>query len=374
MAINMKQIAAMLSAMLMAGSLSAANNSDCGRFADLGLFMVDYSGSMNEVFATPKVNVETKLEVALEAVEQLVEQVPTEAELDVGVVSFGPHVVLVPPGRTNPKDFQKAMSQLPRKLEIFGRHTTLGEGLQGFAQRIQMLKRSSEERERHLGEAFDRPTALVIVTDGGEVNRGLSIQEGWNVYKQRVSFVKPVILSVAQTDEERKGVQALSQLIGAQVFEASSIVQHSEDAKQFVTHVFYRPCPKFDVTFSADTLFGFDKDQLTENGQAEIRRFARLLNENAEQIRRQGIVFSISAHTDRIGTQIYNDKLSERRLNAVLNELRADGVDLSLFVERRALGETMPVTGDACRGLRNADVIHCLQPDRRVEIREIRHP
>ena len=56
----------------------------------------------------------------------------------------------------------------------------------------------------------------------------------------------------------------------------------------------------------------------------------------------------------------------------MLTQLEKEGVDMSLFVIRRAEGEYHPVTGDACKGLWNQEAIDCLQPDRRVEIRMVR--
>jgi OOP family OmpA-OmpF porin len=79
---------------------------------------------------------------------------------------------------------------------------------------------------------------------------------------------------------------------------------------------------------------------------------------------------SISAegHTDRFGTNKYNQDLSERRVAAVKAYLVSKGID-SGTVRTTAKGETQPVTkaGD-CKGAKSAKVIACLQPDRRVEI------
>ena len=72
-------------------------------------------------------------------------------------------------------------------------------------------------------------------------------------------------------------------------------------------------------------------------------------------------------HTDRLGNEDYNKKLSVKRAEAVKSYLvSAKGVDPSnVFVDGK--GETDPVTGTTCRG-KGSKLIACLQPDRRVEI------
>lgn len=79
-----------------------------------------------------------------------------------------------------------------------------------------------------------------------------------------------------------------------------------------------------------------------------------------------GIV--LTGHTDRFGTNAYNQKLSERRATAVKEYLVAQGLPAtSILAEGK--GETQPDTklGD-CKGARSAKVIACLQPDRRVDV------
>ena len=79
----------------------------------------------------------------------------------------------------------------------------------------------------------------------------------------------------------------------------------------------------------------------------------------------------LTGHADRIGTEDYNQKLSEDRAQAVADYLATKGVDRSrLQVE--AKGESQPITGDQCKNMgpennKNQKLIACLQPDRRVD-------
>jgi OOP family OmpA-OmpF porin len=75
---------------------------------------------------------------------------------------------------------------------------------------------------------------------------------------------------------------------------------------------------------------------------------------------------NISGHTDRLGSPQYNQKLSERRANAVKAYLVKKGVDASK-IETFGFGKTMPIK--SCPDDKNAKALQtCLEPNRRVEI------
>lgn len=118
------------------------------------------------------------------------------------------------------------------------------------------------------------------------------------------------------------------------------------------------------ATIAADTLFDFDKAVLRADGKAELDRIVTALPQlNLE-------VILVVGHTDRIGSKAYNQKLSDRRANAVKNYLTNYGVPADR-IHTSGMGELQPVTTD-CKGVTpNRDLIACLQPDRRVEIEVI---
>lgn len=123
------------------------------------------------------------------------------------------------------------------------------------------------------------------------------------------------------------------------------------------------------ITLDADALFDFNKDVLRPEGKATLDELARRVGElNLEVVTAVG-------HTDRIGGEAYNQRLSERRAAAVKQYLVSKGIaDNLIYTEGR--GKTQPVTGSDCDGLgaggaRNKKLIACLQPDRRVDIEVI---
>ena len=76
----------------------------------------------------------------------------------------------------------------------------------------------------------------------------------------------------------------------------------------------------------------------------------------------------VVGHTDRIGGDAYNQKLSEKRAAAVKEYLVAKGIEANrVYTEGK--GEKQPVTGDKCKGNgKSKALIDCLQPDRRADI------
>ncbi|HEX6828439.1 MAG TPA: OmpA family protein [Burkholderiales bacterium] len=117
------------------------------------------------------------------------------------------------------------------------------------------------------------------------------------------------------------------------------------------------------VTFSADVLFDFDKAVLKPEGKQALDAFAdKLKGVNYEVITDVG-------HTDRIGSEQYNKKLSVRRAEAVKAYLVGKGIPANK-VYADGKGEADPVTKPGqCKGEKaNKALIQCLQPDRRVDI------
>ena len=78
----------------------------------------------------------------------------------------------------------------------------------------------------------------------------------------------------------------------------------------------------------------------------------------------------MEGHTDRLGSDQYNQKLSEERAASVKNHLVTSGKLDGSKISAVGKGESMPVTkpGD-CRGTqRTSALVACLQPDRRVDV------
>lgn len=128
-----------------------------------------------------------------------------------------------------------------------------------------------------------------------------------------------------------------------------------------------KPAPKKPavVTLSSTELFEFDRSVLTPQARqqldAEIVAKARDLASVAH--------VQIDGHADRIGTHPYNQRLSERRADAVRAYLVSRGFNAS-SIETIGFGKTMPVKscpGELTPKTRKA-LIECLAPNRRVVV------
>ncbi|WP_394755789.1 outer membrane beta-barrel protein [Rhodoferax sp.] len=118
------------------------------------------------------------------------------------------------------------------------------------------------------------------------------------------------------------------------------------------------------VSFSADSLFDFDKASVKPGGQQDLDKFA------AELKGTQFDVINVTGHTDRIGSHAYNQKLSERRAEAVKGYLMTSTGIAGDKIVAKGVDGAEPVTkpGD-CKGTKATKaLIACLQPDRRVEV------
>ncbi|WP_028357887.1 outer membrane protein OmpA [Brackiella oedipodis] len=96
------------------------------------------------------------------------------------------------------------------------------------------------------------------------------------------------------------------------------------------------------VTFNADTFFDFDKSTIKPEGR-------NILNQVAQQTN-QVVLESVLAtgHTDSVGTDKYNQGLSERRAAAVKNYLVSQGVPADQIIAQ-GRGEAQPIADNKTR-------------------------
>jgi OOP family OmpA-OmpF porin len=120
--------------------------------------------------------------------------------------------------------------------------------------------------------------------------------------------------------------------------------------------------PSFEtVTILAEKLFAFDQDKLQDGSKPTLDEVANKIKANADVE-----LVLVTGHTDRLGSEAYNQKLSERRANQVKAYLMTQGVSAKRL-QASGKGESEPVV--ACKGDKsNKKLIECLQPNRRVVI------
>ncbi|WP_159990979.1 outer membrane protein OmpA [Pelistega ratti] len=113
------------------------------------------------------------------------------------------------------------------------------------------------------------------------------------------------------------------------------------------------------VTFNADTFFDFDRATLKPEGR-------NILDQVAAQVQQLNLESLIAVgHTDSVGADAYNQRLSERRAASVKQYLVSKGIPAEQIIAS-GRGESQPVASNATREGR--------AKNRRVEIEIVGTP
>ncbi len=107
------------------------------------------------------------------------------------------------------------------------------------------------------------------------------------------------------------------------------------------------------VTFASGLLYDFDSDVVRAEAKTNLRELAASLTKYPDT------ELIILGHTDQLGSNAYNQELSERRAAAAASYLISEGVSGSR-IGTRGLGETEPVSTNETEAGRQAN--------RRVEL------
>ena len=82
--------------------------------------------------------------------------------------------------------------------------------------------------------------------------------------------------------------------------------------------------------------FDFDKSTLKPEGMAVLNQAAALLQKH------ERVVVEVAGHTDSMGSEEYNQGLSERRATAVKEYMVSEGIDAGI-IDASGEGESNPV-------------------------------
>lgn len=113
------------------------------------------------------------------------------------------------------------------------------------------------------------------------------------------------------------------------------------------------------LELESDFLFDFDKDLIKQDGYEKIAQTASQIDKNMVRSVR------VLGYTDPLGSDAYNQKLSQRRANAVKRELINNGISANV-ITAIGMGEADQVK--FCPGEKGAALKECLRPNRRVVI------
>ncbi len=206
-----------------------------------------------------------------------------------------------------------------------------------------------------------------IVVDGqGEVpyvvdQRNVVARSGFDLC-WRTGYWTPAAAGAVKAGELPVGCQCDKDVVGADT--CAPAARGAADAPAAVAAAAPAAAAKcdFSVNLSADSTFAFNKATLTGSAKTTLDNavIAKLGNCAAVD------TLIITGHTDRLGAQGYNQKLSEKRADAVKAYLLAKGVKAA-NVETMGAGKTQPIKGCDDK-LGRKKLIECLAPNRRVTV------
>ena len=130
--------------------------------------------------------------------------------------------------------------------------------------------------------------------------------------------------------------------------------------------------PKAEVPATASVFFDYNRSEIRPGEAPKLDELtAKLKGRAFDRLDAVG-------HADRIGSNAYNLRLSQRRAEAVRAYLVGKGMDAGR-IRIEAKGKGGAVTGEACKNMgpenrKNQKLIECLQRDRRVEITPVAKP
>jgi len=153
------------------------------------------------------------------------------------------------------------------------------------------------------------------------------------------------------------------------VFDGSGLVSDAQWRRPVCEQLFASwiaandiPADNTVTVFATDVLFGFDSYALGQEGREALDRFVAEIDDRCCDLS-----VKVDGHADRIGSENYNYMLSLKRAQSVRDYLE-NYSRLNARYEVEGFGETMPVVECTGSAATNAELIQCLQPNRRVEV------
>lgn len=205
------------------------------------------------------------------------------------------------------------------------------------------------------------PHKIGLSIGGAAVDQRLNVNavEGQTVYMQvRQASSGGFILDHAQRDDARKALEKLK-------YQSHLLNRNQPNCSEVIAEEPPAPILLRQVELASDALFRFNSASISTMLPEGRRALDQLANDiiNSEiAVERIRIV----GHTDRLGTDEYNDRLSEERAGTVAQYLRIK--DVRGIIDIFGHGKREPITTNCVGEKATEELIACLQPDRRVTI------
>jgi OOP family OmpA-OmpF porin len=295
------------------------------------IFLIDQSGSMYMHFGDPQLKIVVAKNVSLR-INNLIPQPNYKGTNSTAALElFAPVQELYAPSPYDRARMATALTSIKDDQEIFGRQTPMGPGIMSLDPVLAKMSGN---------------TAVILISDGMANQGSNPVAEARAIYSRYPNTCIHII-SVADTKDKRgkEILTAINKLNSCSIMVEGLDLDASQAAlEKFVRDVFCTA--KKEVSAKEEVLvlrginFDFDKSNIKPEWAGVLDEAARIMKE------RPNMKVMIEGHTDSMGTEPYNQKLSERRAQAVFNYFVHKGISPSRM-QTIGYGETRPIAGNA---------------------------
>ena len=308
-------VLAILAALVLLASTAMAAPKMTPKVDNFILF-VDYSGSMAMDYKNTNTSKIALAQATMAAMNQKIPALPYKGALYT-FAPFGKVQELKPYDKAA---LGAAIASLKTDYDIYGRQTAMGDGLVAL--------------DPVIGASTGK-IAVIIFTDG-ESNLGSDAVAGAKtLYAKYGNRLCLHVVSYADTARGKRIVDEIRSLSKCVVFAEGEALKNGAVLDQFVKDVFY------DMGAAADNErivfrslnFGFDKYTITPEMLPSLEQALTILKQ------RPDLSIVVEGHTDSMGADDYNQRLSDRRSKSVVDWLVQHGISASR-IESRGQGES----------------------------------
>jgi outer membrane protein OmpA-like peptidoglycan-associated protein len=203
----------------------------------------------------------------------------------------------------------------------------------------EQAKRLAEQREVQAQVAREQEQARAREADQARLAADLQAREAERVRRESEAKARAAELAQMQADQARQNEQEARARMKQLELQLSDLKARETERG-------------LELTLSG-VLYDFDKAALTPGALRSLAPLVTFLQENPDR------TIAIEGHTDSLGSDAYNQQLSQRRAEAVRDFLVQNGISAAR-ISARGMGESYPVASNNTEAGR--------QQNRRVEI------
>jgi OOP family OmpA-OmpF porin len=273
-------------------------------------FLVDYSGSMMLKHKELKA---LKFALAKTVLTKINDRIP-ELGYSGSIHYFAPSKEILAQRPYNRGEFGASIASLKGTYEVFSRLTPMGDGIETWSNKLY--------------GSLPRPTAVILVSDG-ESNTGYDpLAAAQDTLRANPGLCLHVI-SLADSPAGQATLDSISALQPScsVSVKAADLLASDAAVEQFVQDVFLGR-----GVVLRSVQFAFDSSSLTRESTPILDEVAKLINQSQVEI---------GGHTCSVGSEEYNQRLSERRAAAVKAYLVQKGIPAAR-ITTRGYGESQP--------------------------------